>query len=79
MALSRGKKDNYPPHVKHSFIDLTASADEMTNDLKHVQAEYVFFAAYLQKDSEQENWDVNGELDPSVPTCTGRSSRSRLG
>lgn len=32
----------------------------MAKDLKDVRGEYVFFAAYLQKDSEQENWEVNG-------------------
>jgi nucleoside-diphosphate-sugar epimerase len=34
----------------------------MANDLKSVRGEYVFFAAYLQKDTEQENWDVNGTM-----------------
>lgn len=33
----------------------------MAKDLKDVEAEYVIFAAYLQKDSEQENWEVNGK------------------
>lgn len=61
-ALSRSKKDNYPENVIHSHIDLMSSVDEMANDLKNVRGEYVFFAAYLQKDSEQENWDANGEM-----------------
>jgi len=34
----------------------------MAKDLKDVKADYVFFAAYLQKDTEQENWEVNGRL-----------------
>ena len=34
----------------------------MAKDLQNVRGEYVFFAAYLQKDSEQENWDVNGAM-----------------
>jgi hypothetical protein len=45
----------------HNHIDLTASAGQMAEQLKDVTGEYVFFAAYLQKDTEQENWDVNGE------------------
>ncbi|KAM7219343.1 Iridoid synthase [Rhypophila decipiens] len=61
-ALSRSKKDDYPSNVEHNFIDLTSSAEEMANTLKGVEAEYIFFAAYLQKDSEQENWDVNGDM-----------------
>lgn len=61
-ALSRIQKEKYPTKVKHDFIDLTASAKEMAQQLEGVEAEYVFFAAYLQKDSEQANWDVNGTI-----------------
>ena len=61
-ALSRSRKEDYPDNVIHNHIDLTSSADEMANDLANVRGEYVFFAAYLQKDSEQENWDVNGAM-----------------
>ncbi|KAH7137967.1 hypothetical protein B0J11DRAFT_422371 [Dendryphion nanum] len=61
-ALSRSKKEDYPENVIHSHIDLTLSAEDMAQELKNVRAEYVFFAAYLQKDSEQENWDVNGAM-----------------
>ena len=59
-ALSRSKKDTYPENVVHNHIDLTSSAEDMAKDLANVRGEYLFFAAYLQKDSEQENWDVNG-------------------
>ena len=34
----------------------------MAKQLEGIQADYVFFAAYLQKDSEQEMWDVNGAM-----------------
>ncbi|KAK3168053.1 hypothetical protein OEA41_004499 [Lepraria neglecta] len=34
----------------------------MAKQLQGVEAEYLFFAAYLQKDSEQENWDANGAM-----------------
>ncbi|KAF2869075.1 hypothetical protein BDV95DRAFT_630233 [Massariosphaeria phaeospora] len=61
-ALSRSKKEEYASNVIHHHIDLLSSADEMAEDLKNVRGDYVFFAAYMQKDSEQENWDVNGAL-----------------
>lgn len=61
-ALSRSNKDTYPENIVHNYIDLTADASEMAKELKDVKGEYVFFAAYLQKDSEQENWDVNGDM-----------------
>lgn len=38
----------------------------MAEQLKGVEAAYVFFAAYLQKGSEQENWYVNGAMLKSV-------------
>ena len=32
----------------------------MAEDLTGIEAEVVFFSAYLQKASEEENWEVNG-------------------
>ncbi|OCL14855.1 NAD(P)-binding protein [Glonium stellatum] len=61
-ALSRSKKEDYPSNIIHNHIDLTSSAEEMAKDLKNVKGEYVFFAAYLQKDSEKENREVNGAM-----------------
>ena len=61
-AFSRSKKEQYPSNVQHNFIDLTSDAKAMAQQLKGVEAEYVFFAAYLSKQSEQENWDVNGTI-----------------
>ncbi|KAF9700959.1 hypothetical protein EKO04_000841 [Ascochyta lentis] len=61
-ALSRSKKERYPETVLHHHIDLMSSPDEMANDLKDVQGSHVFFAAYMQKDTEKENWDVNGAI-----------------
>jgi NAD(P)-dependent dehydrogenase (short-subunit alcohol dehydrogenase family) len=60
-ALSRSKKDELSKNAVHNHIDLTSSAEDMAKDLKDVEAEYVFFSAYLQKDSEQDNWEVNGK------------------
>ncbi|KAK2009297.1 NAD dependent epimerase/dehydratase family protein [Colletotrichum eremochloae] len=61
-AMSRSNRDKYPPNVKHGFVDLTRPADKIAKDLEGVEAEYVFFAAYVQKDSEKENWDANGDM-----------------
>ncbi|KAK5011620.1 hypothetical protein LTR39_004484 [Cryomyces antarcticus] len=61
-ALSRSKKDEYPQNVVHNHIDLTSSAKEMAEQLKNVEGEYIFFAAYLAQDDEKEAADVNGML-----------------
>ncbi|KAI9877297.1 MAG: hypothetical protein M1830_004308 [Pleopsidium flavum] len=61
-ALSRSQKEKYPSNVKHDTIDLTNNAKGMAEQLHGVEAEYLFFAAYLQKETEQENWDVNGAM-----------------
>lgn len=74
-ALSRSQKEKYPPSVRHDTIDLTGDAEEMAKQLQGVEAEYVFFAAYLQKDSEQENWDVNGRV---VAVCCRRIPSRQL-
>ncbi|KAF1362389.1 hypothetical protein EJ07DRAFT_163640 [Lizonia empirigonia] len=61
-ALSRSKKEEYTQTVVHHHVDLLSSPENMAKDLKTVHASHVFFAAYIQKDTEQENWDVNGEI-----------------
>ncbi|KAK4144951.1 NAD(P)-binding domain protein [Dichotomopilus funicola] len=61
-ALSRSKKDEYPANVVHKHVDLLSSAEQMGKDLEGIDAEYIFFTAYLQKDTEQANWDVNGDM-----------------
>ncbi|KAK4117083.1 NAD(P)-binding domain protein [Canariomyces notabilis] len=61
-ALSRSKKDEYPSNVHHSHINLLDSAEDMAKQLEGVEAQYVFFAAYLQKDTEEENWRTNGDM-----------------
>jgi len=60
--MSRSKKDDFGPRVKHTHLDLTATAESMFDDLKGVEADYVFFAAYLQKDTDEENTRVNGTV-----------------
>lgn len=60
--MSRSKKEDFSPRVKHVHLDLTAAAETMSDDLKGVEADYVFFAAYLQQDSEEESTRVNGNI-----------------
>jgi hypothetical protein len=59
-ALSRSKKDDCPHNVVHKSVDFTTDANVMAKAMSGVEADYVFFAAYLQQNSEKENWDVNG-------------------
>ncbi|KAK3955722.1 hypothetical protein QBC32DRAFT_22854 [Pseudoneurospora amorphoporcata] len=65
-ALSRSKKEDFGSNVQHHHIDLLNSAQDMAKDLSSIPdltaVEYVFFSAYLQKDTEQENTDVNGAM-----------------
>lgn len=61
-ALSRSKKEDFADNVVHSHIDLTSGADQMAKDLKDVSGEYVFFAAYLQEDDEEQMTKTNGDM-----------------
>ncbi|KAI9797965.1 MAG: hypothetical protein M1833_005021 [Piccolia ochrophora] len=61
-ALSRSAKETYPANVKHDAVDLTGSAEDLAKQLEGVEAEYLFFAAYLQKDTDEEDWDANGAM-----------------
>ena len=61
-ALSRSKKEDYSDNVIHNHIDLQSSPDDMANDLKSVRGEYIFFAAYLAQDKEDDAWEVNGRM-----------------
>ena len=61
-AMSRSKKEDFGPRVKHVHLDLTAAAETMSDDFKDVDADYIFFAAYLQQDSEEDSTRVNGNI-----------------
>ncbi|KAM0329260.1 hypothetical protein ACHAQA_004564 [Verticillium albo-atrum] len=76
-ALSRSKKDTFPSNTQHSSIDLTGSASDMAKSLDGISAEYVFFAAYLQKDTEKESWDVNGDMLQSFLTALEKSGAAK--
>ncbi|KAF3356055.1 hypothetical protein VdG1_06793 [Verticillium dahliae VDG1] len=76
-ALSRSKKGAFPANAQHKSIDLTGSADDMAASLEGVQAEYVFFAAYLEQDTEQKAWDVNGAMLESFLAALERTGAAR--
>jgi hypothetical protein len=59
-ALSRGKKESWPSNVEQVNIDLLSPVDELAKQIQGVDGDHLFFAAYLEKETEQENWDVNG-------------------
>ncbi|KAI5198652.1 NAD dependent epimerase/dehydratase family protein [Aureobasidium subglaciale] len=61
-ALSRSKKEEYPSNVKHTHLDLQAKPEDMAKELEHIDAEYVFFTAYLAQDDEDEATRVNGDM-----------------
>lgn len=61
-ALSRSKKEEYPMNVKHTHLDLQGDPEQMAKELEHVDAEYVFFAAYLAQDDEDDATRVNGDM-----------------
>lgn len=64
--MSRSKKDQYPENVKHQHIDFTTSAEDMAKELKNVEAEIIFFTAYLAQDAEDKATKVNGASSLSV-------------
>ncbi|KAH8424782.1 SDR family oxidoreductase [Aspergillus melleus] len=63
-ALSRSQKEPYPEHVQHDKIDLLATPEDIAEQLKaqNVEAEYLFFAAYLQKGDDEEMDRINGDM-----------------
>jgi len=61
-ALSRSQKDSYPSNVVHSHINLLDSPEDMAKQLQDVKGEYLFFAAYFQQESEDKEWEVNGNM-----------------
>ncbi|KAF9880418.1 nad dependent epimerase dehydratase family protein [Colletotrichum karsti] len=61
-ALSRSRKEVFPDHVVQSHLDLCGKPSEMANELRDIEAEYVFFAAYLEQDTEAKSAKVNGDM-----------------
>lgn len=63
--MSRSKKGSLPGNATQAHLDLNTGADQMAKQLAGVEAEYVFFAAYLDAGDADENTRVNGELTPT--------------
>ncbi|KAI4601176.1 hypothetical protein KJ359_012364 [Pestalotiopsis sp. 9143b] len=61
-TLSRSKKEDFGSRAQHVHVDLSAAAEDIAQELKDIKADYVFFAAYLQMDSDEENTRVNGDM-----------------
>ena len=77
-ALSRSQKLQWPENVKQQQLDLQASAEDMAKELGSVQPDYIFFTAYLAKDSEEEATKVNGAMLENFLTAleiTGASKK----
>ena len=43
-ALSRSQKEDYPSQVKHGHLDLLGKPEEIAEELKGMEVEYVFFS-----------------------------------
>lgn len=61
-ALSRSQKEEYPSNVDHKHLDLQGNSKDMAKELQGVEAEYIFFAAYLAQDDEAKASEVNGAM-----------------
>lgn len=61
-TLSRSQQPTPNPKVTHATLDLQSSAQSMTDSLKDVSGEYVFFCAYLARHDEGEAAKVNGAM-----------------
>ncbi|KAJ5362117.1 hypothetical protein N7541_002961 [Penicillium brevicompactum] len=61
-TLSRSQPGIHDARVKHSCLDLQASAEEMAQSLAGISADYIYFCAYLARDDEDEAARVNGAL-----------------
>lgn len=61
-SMSRRRKpsvSHQTSNIEHSILDLQSSASHMTEQLKDIEADCLFFCTYIAKDSEDENYDAN--------------------
>ncbi|KAH8833208.1 NAD dependent epimerase/dehydratase family protein [Flagelloscypha sp. PMI_526] len=62
-SFSRSQShENCASNIVEHKLDLLGSPQDMAKSLEGVQAEYIFFSAYLAKDSEEEATEVNGTM-----------------
>ena len=65
-AASRRPHADWPSNVLPGSIDLLENVEDIAAKLKVLRAEYLFFAAFVAKPTEQEEWDVNGVSPRSI-------------
>src|SRR2546423_13657721 len=61
-TLSRSQKGRNHEAIVHSTLDLQSSAKDMSEQLAGVEADYVFFCAYLAQADEGDAAKVNGAM-----------------
>ncbi|PYI00171.1 NAD(P)-binding protein [Aspergillus ellipticus CBS 707.79] len=61
-SLSRSNPGYDSPKIQHATLDLQGSADEMAKELGGIEAEYVFFCAYLARDDPADATYVNAVM-----------------
>ncbi|KAF4814862.1 hypotheticall protein [Colletotrichum tropicale] len=78
-TLSRSKKEDFPKNVVQSHLDLCATPEEMARELHGVEADYIFFAAYLEQNTEAKASKVNGDmLDAFFKALVLNNSASKI-
>ncbi|KAH0432706.1 nad dependent epimerase dehydratase family protein [Colletotrichum camelliae] len=78
-ALSRSKKEDFTQNVIQSHLYLCATPEEMASELQGIEADYVFFAAYLEQDTEAKASKVNGDmLDAFLKALVLNNSASKI-
>ncbi|KAH9232667.1 hypothetical protein K456DRAFT_1763000 [Colletotrichum gloeosporioides 23] len=76
---TRSKKEDFPQNVVQRHLDLCATPEEMARELQGVEADYVFFAAYLEQDTEAKASKVNGDmLDAFLKALVLNDSASKI-
>ena len=73
QALVRSEREEYPSYIEHDYIDFTNDVEDWYDIQKSVRAGYDSTAAYLQKDTDQATWDVNG----TSSSCANASIAAR--
>ncbi|CAK38065.1 hypothetical protein CBS63078_6694 [Aspergillus niger] len=62
LSLSRKNPGYDSPKIQHATLDLQSSVEEMAKELQSIEAEYVFFCAYLARDDPAEATRVNAVM-----------------
>lgn len=58
-SFSRSNPGYENPKIQHTKLDLQSSAHDMAKDFQNIQADYVFFCAYLARDDPVESTRAN--------------------